>query len=132
MDFFRKRLVWQEEKDKKKYHLVQWDTICQPKEQGCLGVIDLFTMNVCLLCEWLWKIENEEGLWHQMIRAKYLHSPNLAHVKLRAFHSHFWSGLLKVRDIFSSSVGKKLGMVVELDFGMIFGLERNLFLIYFP
>ena len=74
-----------------------------------MGVIDLFTMNVCLLCKWLWKIENEEGLWQQMIRAKYLHSSNLAHVKLRAFHSHFWSGILKVRDIFFKFCRKKIG-----------------------
>ena len=69
-DFFRKRLLWHEQEGKKKYHLVNWQEICRPKEQGGLGVLDLKIMNICLLCKWLWKIENEEGLWQQMIRSK--------------------------------------------------------------
>ena len=34
---------------KNKYHLVNWNEVCQPKDQGGLGVIDLRVMNVCLL-----------------------------------------------------------------------------------
>ena len=30
-DFFRSRLVWQEDENKKKYHLVNWKTCCLPK-----------------------------------------------------------------------------------------------------
>jgi hypothetical protein len=35
----------QEDDDNKKYHLVSWEKICQPKEQGGLGVVDLAVMN---------------------------------------------------------------------------------------
>lgn len=52
MDFFRKRLLWQE-KGVKKYHLVKWEEVCPPKELGGLGVVDLKIMNICLLTKWL-------------------------------------------------------------------------------
>jgi hypothetical protein len=53
-DYFRARLVWQEDKDKRKYHLVKWTVVCQPKDQGGLGVINLEMMNKALLAKWFW------------------------------------------------------------------------------
>jgi hypothetical protein len=35
-NFFMKRLFLQDERGVKKYHLVSWNKICQPKEQGGL------------------------------------------------------------------------------------------------
>jgi hypothetical protein len=29
-------------------------------------------MNKSLLCKWLWKLENTEGIWQQMLTKKYL------------------------------------------------------------
>jgi hypothetical protein len=55
-DIIRKRMIWQEMEDKKKYHLVKWDTVCFPKDCGGLGVLDLTTMNKSLFCKWLWKL----------------------------------------------------------------------------
>lgn len=57
IDFFRTRLLWQEEENVKKYHLVNWPVICQPRDQGGLGVTDISIKNICLLCKWLWKLE---------------------------------------------------------------------------
>lgn len=34
---------------KKKYHLVAWDKVCVPKDQGGLGILDLKFMNKVLL-----------------------------------------------------------------------------------
>jgi hypothetical protein len=55
--------LWQEEQGIRKYHLVNWETVCTPKDLGGLGVLNLELMNISLLCKWLWKLENEEGLW---------------------------------------------------------------------
>lgn len=63
MDASRPRLVLQESKGVKKYHLVNWPVICVPKSCGGLGVLELEAMNQCLLTNWLWKLENTEGLW---------------------------------------------------------------------
>ena len=31
-DFFRARLVWQEREGVRKYHLVNWNDVCQPRD----------------------------------------------------------------------------------------------------
>ena len=71
MDFFRRRLLWQEDQGIRKYHLGQWPVICSPKDQGGLGVLDLDLMNKTLLGKWIWKLENEEGWWQDILKNKY-------------------------------------------------------------
>ena len=34
----RAKMVWQESSDRRKYHLVNWPTVCMPKSCGGLGV----------------------------------------------------------------------------------------------
>jgi hypothetical protein len=63
MNYFMRRLIWQEKEGSRKYYLVNWEVVCQPLEMGGLGVLDLAIFNKCLLSKWLWKLENfERGL----------------------------------------------------------------------
>jgi hypothetical protein len=65
MDIYRKRLLWQGGHQSKKFHLVNWSSVCSPKSQGGLGVLNLEFMNDSLLTKWLWNIENSNGLWQK-------------------------------------------------------------------
>lgn len=38
LDFFRARMVWKEKDGVRKYHLVNWLDVCQPRDQGWLGI----------------------------------------------------------------------------------------------
>lgn len=53
MDILRKSLLWQGGLHTKKYHLIDWEIVCSPKDQGGLGVLDLIYMNKCLLAKWI-------------------------------------------------------------------------------
>jgi hypothetical protein len=88
-DIHRKRMVWQESGDKKRYHLVNWHTICLPKDCGGLGVLDLTIMNKSLLCKWLWKLENTKGTWQTMLSRKYLANQVLSQARMGPRCSHF-------------------------------------------
>ncbi|KAJ4746715.1 RNA-directed DNA polymerase (reverse transcriptase)-related family protein [Rhynchospora pubera] len=47
--------------------MVPWDTICTPKKQGGLGVINLHAMNFSLLPKHLWKwTYTKENLWSSL------------------------------------------------------------------
>lgn len=102
MDYFRKRFLWQEDQSIRKYHLVNWPLICSLRDQGGLGVIDLEAMNKALLGKWIWKLENEEGWWQEIIIDKYYKNKPLSILKLKPGNSHFWQGIMEVKDVFFS------------------------------
>lgn len=78
LDFFRARLVSQEKEGVRKYHLVNWLYVFQPRDQGGLGVIKLDIKNISISCKWIWRLENEAGDWQNMIKAKYLNKKTLS------------------------------------------------------
>jgi hypothetical protein len=67
---------------------------------GGLGIKNIDTQNKCLLSKWLFKLINEEGLWQEVIRKKYICNKSIGQVRRKPGDSHFWTGLMKVRDMF--------------------------------
>jgi hypothetical protein len=100
VDIYRRRLLWQGGHQTKKYHLVDWASVCSPKNQGGLGVLNLEFMNDSLLYKWLWNIENSKGLWQKIIASKYIKGKPLIIVKQKQGDSHFWKKILSLRDNF--------------------------------
>ncbi|WVZ64243.1 hypothetical protein U9M48_013795 [Paspalum notatum var. saurae] len=78
IEHYRSRFFWQNDNHKKKYRLVKWYLLCQPKEQGGLGVQNLYIQNKCLLSKWLFKLCNEDGMWQSLLRNKYLSNKTLS------------------------------------------------------
>jgi hypothetical protein len=72
MDKNRRKFFWQGGSLKKKYHLVQWGKICRSKKKGGLGIKNLRKFNVRLLCKCWWALENEDELWQDIVRLKYV------------------------------------------------------------
>jgi hypothetical protein len=71
--------------------------MCRPKDQGGLGIEVLEIKNNCLLSKWLYKLLNEEGVWEELLRNKYLHSKTLSQVTAKPVDSHFWKGIMNVK-----------------------------------
>lgn len=65
IDKIRKRFLWKGASEEGKgYHLVNWQTVCQPKTIGGLGILDLKIFNQALLLEWMWWWFHEENkIW---------------------------------------------------------------------
>ena len=101
LDKQRRTFLWSGNALKKKYHLVRWETICKSKKKGGLGIKNIRKMNVSLLCKWWWKLENEDGLWQSIVKAKYMSNNQLiGSVKHRVDDSPIWSDLLKIRPVY--------------------------------
>jgi hypothetical protein len=63
IEYFRSRFFWQSDEHKKKYRLAKWDILCQPKDYGGMGIMNIDVQNRCMLSKWLYKLINENGIW---------------------------------------------------------------------
>jgi hypothetical protein len=70
-DFFRERVLWQE-KDGVRNIILLNGQICLSRDQEGLDLISLDIKNIILLCKWLWRLENEEGAWQNVLMFQYL------------------------------------------------------------
>ena len=97
LDYFRSRFFWQSDEHKRKYHLAKWSILCQPKDQGGLGIHNLNLKNIALLSKWLYYLLTTDGTWQQILRNKYLGNKPLVQVQWKSGDSHFWASLMKVK-----------------------------------
>jgi mannosylglycoprotein endo-beta-mannosidase len=101
MDRHRNRFFWEGQGTSKKFHMVNWRTICQPKSQGGLGVLNTKLMNIALIAKWIWRIyraENSDLLWLRLLRAKYRISEIFSYTPTSC--SPFWHSIHKVKEFF--------------------------------
>jgi hypothetical protein len=117
-DKHRNRFFWEGQGTKRKYHMVSWQDMCQPKSQGSLGVINTKTMNVALMAKWIWRMfseQNSELLWLKLLRAKYrvselFSSPNPVGCSL------FWHNIHKIKEQFRLGVRFHPGAQSKISF----------------
>jgi len=88
---------WQCDEQKRKYRLAKWNILCQPKDQGGLGIQNLELKNIALLSKWLYRLLTTDGTWQQIIHNKYLGTKPLVQVQWKSGDSHFWASLMKVK-----------------------------------
>jgi hypothetical protein len=53
-----------------------------------------------LLSKWLYKLLTTDGMWQQLIHNKYLNSKLISQAFWKPSDSHFWPGLMKVKQDF--------------------------------
>jgi hypothetical protein len=72
MEKLQRDFLWGGLGDEFKFHLVKWDQICQPIQNGGLAVRNLTMFNAALLGKWLWRYGCErDALWRRVIEMKY-------------------------------------------------------------
>ncbi|KAK3211993.1 hypothetical protein Dsin_016699 [Dipteronia sinensis] len=72
MEKIQHSFFWGDGVEKRKIHLVGWDSICRSKKNGGLGVARILDMNKSLLAKWVWRYGNEKNcLWRKVLNAKY-------------------------------------------------------------
>jgi hypothetical protein len=64
--------IWGSTADHRKTHLISWEQICRPKEEGGLGFKNLEWLNSAYMMKLAWQlITCQDKLWVKVMRAKY-------------------------------------------------------------
>jgi hypothetical protein len=64
--------LWGGMNDEAKMHLVEWEKVCSPLDEGGLGIRNIRRFNQALLGKWLWRFAHEVGAWwRSVLVAKY-------------------------------------------------------------
>lgn len=56
--------------------------------------------NINLLGKWWWKLETQEGLWQQIIKARYFKNKTVSSIKTRVSDSPCWKSIMKVKELY--------------------------------
>jgi hypothetical protein len=99
--------LWGGMNDEAKMHLVEWEKVCTPLDEGGLGIRNIRRFNQALLGKWLWRFAHEVGAWwRSVLVAKY----GVAGVQgLSLVHTGWASGNISVRG------GRILGAIAVLS-----------------
>lgn len=98
MDAIRARFFLDGLEGKKKYHMIKWEALCIPKEDGGLGFLNTKIMNEALLCKWIYKLESgTDSLCCNLLRNKYLANGGGFFQSSAEGGSRFWKGLHEVK-----------------------------------
>ncbi|CAA0833833.1 Unknown protein [Striga hermonthica] len=74
---FESKFIWGSSQSVRKVHLVNWSSLCTPKEKGGLGLKNQRRMNMALLMKLGWGLLSKlEALWVRVLCAKYKLHPN--------------------------------------------------------
>ncbi|XP_062021276.1 uncharacterized protein LOC133737799 [Rosa rugosa] len=78
LDKLNRNFLWGDIEDKRRVHLINWDTVCLPKSLGGLGIKKSSEMNQAMLAKAGWRLfQNNSGLWATVYKDKYLSHDNL-------------------------------------------------------
>jgi hypothetical protein len=96
------RFFWEGIGDKRKFHWVNWPEVCQPKDQGGLGIINTRLLNIALMTKWIWRLfdpAEHNSLWFKLLQAKYFNTDNIFATTSQG-GSQFWRSINKIKHFF--------------------------------
>ncbi|CAL1381633.1 unnamed protein product [Linum trigynum] len=98
--------VWGAEEGRGKAHLVKWETICKPKEEGGLGLRSARALNLAYLMKLGWAFLNKsDDLWIRVMQGKYFKlNDNGDMVMKKSNFSRLWKGIVETWPIVKERV----------------------------
>jgi hypothetical protein len=114
---------------------VLWESLARPKFLGGWGFRNIFSFSKALAVSTLWRVLTKEGIWHKIIKGKYLpHSTVFNWFRSESFTqrgaSKIWTSLLKSMHVITNWISWKPGSGQHVSLGRdsILGLGASSFL----
>lgn len=91
-----RQFLWGDTENKRKVHLINWQSVCEEKACGGLGIKNLKDHNSALLAKVGWNVmKKPEALWVKVVKAKYLKEGSLLDCKPKSSDSYQWKCIKK-------------------------------------
>lgn len=90
--------IWGSTPEARKNHLIAWEKLCSPKEDGGLGFSSLRMVNDVYMMKLGWGlISKKNALWSQVLRFKYgCGNRSIPTIKCSSRASHHWRGICQL------------------------------------
>ncbi|XP_074266069.1 uncharacterized protein LOC141588530 [Silene latifolia] len=82
--------LWGTVEGQRKLIMKSWTSCCKPHIEGGFNIKEILAWNKCILCKWIWAIENHsDSSW------------------VKSFHSESWKSILRIRDPLLEKTGSR-------------------------
>lgn len=110
IDKINRSFFWGDTVNKKRMHLINWNQVCESKDNGGLGLKKARTQNKALLTKRGWKMMTEHGsLWTSVLRDKYLTNHSLLTWPTNRACSHTWKSIIHTLPILKKGTKWTIG-----------------------
>ncbi|KAL2898047.1 hypothetical protein RDABS01_039829, partial [Bienertia sinuspersici] len=92
-----RRFIWGGDEEKRKVHLLSWDTVQKPRALGGIGIKSARQVNAAFLTKLGWRVLTEpNALWSRVLRQKYCRGRcDIDMFKATTNMSNVWSGIIE-------------------------------------
>lgn len=95
IDKITRNFVWGHAPESSKPHLIKWDTLCKPKNNGGLALRSAKFNNLTFFMNAVWRLwKQEQSLWAQIFKHKYFPSSTIWEASAKKSHSQVWKFLM--------------------------------------
>src|SRR4051812_11970252 len=90
-----RKCVWGNAEGRRGIHLLDWDSLCKPKDFGGANLKSAMDMNRALMAKLAWRLLNDSGeTWCTVLRSKYaVGVDDGIHFKNKYLSSQVWKGV---------------------------------------
>lgn len=110
IDKCNSRFIWGSTEAKKKIHLIAWDNLCKPKENGGLGLRSMSKSNISFMAKMGWKLLTEpESLWASVLRGKFIQQTHFFDSQSSPQASYTWKSIQKGKELLKKGTRWAIG-----------------------
>jgi hypothetical protein len=109
-----RNFLWTGDICRSKSALVAWKTVCLPKKEGGLGLLNIQISNNSFIAKQLWNIhQKQDSIWIRWIHHYYLHANSIWNVQIHKASSPLWKSIILLKNQLVQSYGSHL-LVIDL------------------
>jgi len=117
IDRVSREFFWKKNNTEKGLLLVAWDKICQPKQNGGIGLRKTVAVNRAYQSKLAWKIlTNQDSIWVRIMRKKYLRHHDFLNTQIKQGDSVVWTNIMKCRELIRQGLIRTVGDGTNISF----------------